>query len=142
MRKLSVIILALFLCASSAHAANIIVSKVTPTISGVALSGTALVTGSSPYYTDAIDTRNNRGYANLIILSTASIDVAQEVSEDGATFYDPKDTNGTSLGAIQSGVASNKWVVFTSRMANYVRFKITINSNSTVSLTYFQSAEY
>lgn len=142
MKKIIFLIIALLIYASSANAANITVSKIIPTISGTAVSGSSLVTGSSPYYTDAIDVRNNRGFSSIIILSSASIDVAFEVSEDGTTFYDPKDTSGTSLGSIASAISTNQWRVFTARMANYIRFKITINSNSTVSLTYLQSAEY
>lgn len=142
MKKVIVLILALLIWTSQAQASYVTVNKYTPTISGVAVSASALVTGSSPYYTDLIDVRNNRGFASLLIKSSASIDVSFEVSEDGVTFYDPKDTSGTSLGAIQTAIASDKWVVFTARMANYIRFKLTINSNSTVSLTYFQSVEY
>lgn len=142
MKKFIVLILALLICTSSAHAANVTVNKIIPTISGAPVTATALVTGSSPYYTDAIDVRNNRGFNTLLILTSASINVDLQVSEDGTNFYDPEDTSGTSLGSIASTIATNKWRVFTARMANWIRFKLTINSNSTVSLTYLQSIEY
>lgn len=144
MKKFIVLILAFLIIFSSmpVQAASIIVSKNIPTISGVALTGTALVTGSSPYFTDGIDNRNNRGFSSLIVASTASITITQQVSDDGVTFYDPVDSNGTALGAIATALATNAWIVYTARMANFIRFKIVVNSNSTVSLTNLQSAEY
>lgn len=141
MKKLFLII-ALCLFSQVAHAENIVVMSLTPTISGAPVSGSALVTGSSPYYTDAIDVRSSTGYASLLVLTNASIDVAFEISEDGTNFYDPKDTSGNSLGAMASTLSANRWIVFSPRLANYMRFKLTINSNATVSLKFLQSSEY
>lgn len=144
MKKFIVLILALFISFSSvpAHAASIIVSKNIPTISGTPVTSTAMTTGGSPYYTDAIDNRNNRGFSTLIIGTNASITITLQVSDDGTTFYDPIDPDATAIGAIATAVTSNKWVVYRALMANYIRYKIVINSNATVSLTNLMSAEY
>ena len=71
--------------------------------------------------------RGCAGNSALVIITTAgTITVTQEVSVDGDTWYDAKDSAGASLDAISValGVTAGTYVPFNPVMAEWTRFKV------------------
>ena len=94
------------------------------------ISATVLATGAS-VSSNPVDTALNHGYSTLLItaLTNSTITVNYQVSDDKVNFYDPVDTNFTSLGSILSTVTTaaasvTRWIVFSPQVARWMRFWI------------------
>src|SRR3990167_7056403 len=80
--------------------------------------------------TESVEQRNNNGFANLLITGIGDLDVSIETSIDGTNWYTPYTTDGTTLtaaGTIVDSWLTDKWIILTSRMADYVKFKFLSN---------------
>jgi len=123
MKQLAFILSILCIAGSCYGAADI--DEITPLVSGVSIDDTYLASGAA-VYTDGIIVEKNVGYASVSLdLTTSSdLDLSFEVSNDGITYYSPKDTSNTDLGAISTAITDDRWIVFTPRMAKFMRFKL------------------
>ena len=104
---------------------------------------------NSTVSTNPVDVRRNNGYSSLLITTTtdSTVTVKYQISENGVNFYDPVDTNLTSLGGILSSVTTaaasvTRWIVFSPQVARSMRFSILGNSSySTVTVKYIHQED-
>jgi hypothetical protein len=107
---------------------------------GTDWSDKSMTTATGTYYSDAIEQTYSKGFASLLILTSAgSLAITYEVSDDGTNFYTPYDTAGNALNSIATALTADRWIVFSPSVANYIRFKFVLTTtNSTVSALYRQ----
>ena len=108
-------------------------------IAGTQILDTALTQAGGAKSTDAVDMRNSDGYMALLVSIVASgspsLDITVTVSDDGTTFYTPKDIDNTSLTAtVCTALTATRWIVIGHQLAPYVKFTITPNANTTATL--------
>lgn len=117
------------------HARKFVVRVPLKDTDGTAISSYSL--GGSGYVTTAaIESDQFEGFSSIIVNSSASTNIYYQLSMDGATWYDPYTTDGstlTSAGSVVATLNSNRWIVFTARLAKYCRFIFKANSASTIS---------
>lgn len=110
----------------------------TVSIDGTEVKDYGLTSGAAEY-TDAIKTNHSTGTASLLVLCKGAaddVDLSFEVSLNGKAWHTPCDTAGNSLANIRTAVTSDQWIVFQPQMANYLRFKIDPDANSTITMYY------
>ena len=80
------------------------------------------------------------GFAALLVILTSGddVDISFEVSLDGLNWYDPKDTAGSSLGVVYTTLTATAWIVFSPKIAEYIRFLIDPDAESVVTAQYIQ----
>ena len=111
---------------------------------GTDWSARAIVTTGGPgsdgiYYSDPIRVRKSEGFSSLRIVSTASIDIAYQVSDDNITWDDPVDTDANALGTVAAALTTTgQRRFFDPVITEWLRFKITCNSNATTTFQYIQ----
>ncbi len=100
----------------------------------------AMTTATATYYSDKIKVQYNRGFAALLVNTSAgSLAITMEVSLNGDNWYTPYDTDGNNLGTLENALTADKWIVFDPQLAGYIRFKFVLTgANSTVSAKYIQ----
>lgn len=84
---------------------------------------------------DSIRQSNNEGFANIDMSISGSVTISVQVSPDGVNFEDPYTTDGstlTSAAQIASAVTADRWIIYTAKMAPYIRYKFVAGSASTI----------
>jgi len=88
----------------------------------------ALAVGSgATVYSSVMAVQDLTGHLGILLVSTAgSITVTQQCSVDGATFYDPVDTDAAALGAVIATltVTAGTYVIPKPVLAPFIRYKI------------------
>jgi hypothetical protein len=117
---------------------NHIASQFLKDFDGTNWSSKAMTTAVGTYYSEPIKINHSQGFNALLVLTSAgSLAITFEVSDNGGTFYTPKDINGTSLNTIASALTADTWISFSPQIARWIRFKfILTSSNSTVTAKY------
>ena len=108
-------------------------------LAGVDINATTLASGTA-YYSDAIRVHYSTGFAALLVTLTSAddVDISFQVSLDGKNFYTPVDTAGASLGVIYTTLTATAWIVFSPKIAEYIRFLIDPDAESVVTAQYIQ----
>jgi hypothetical protein len=101
----------------------------------------AMTTSIGTYYSDKIEARSSKGYAGLLVTTTAgSIAINQQVSINGVNFYEPVNSSDEDVCAVHAAITvGTKWVDFAPIVARYIRFKFVLTSeNASVTAQYIQ----
>lgn len=133
MKKLIVFLIAISFCLSAE--AGVRATQKVLTISGTAISGTAVGSGVT-VTSDSLYQTGNVGYSSMLLLVSGQVDISYQVSRDGSNWYTPYTTDGSSLtavGGIASNVTADRWIVLPTRLAPYVRYIFAADSSSTIS---------
>ncbi len=86
-------------------------------------------------YSDSMKFHACTGSASVLIISTAgTLAISQQCSNDNTNWYDPVDISGTALGIVKAAqtVTTGIMVSFTPALAEWIRFKVTESTASTV----------
>ena len=142
---------------SSVFASGRINSQYLEDSDGTDWNSKAMTTATGTYYSKAIPmfpeystNRPSLGYCALLVTTSAgSLAITYELSDDGTNFYTPYDNNGTALNTIYAAMtttapdsAGTHWVVFSPRIAKYIRIKVVDTSaNTTVTAKFFNLEE-
>ena len=118
---------------------NVVYSQYLKT-DGTDWNGKSMTTATGTYYSDTIEQGFTSGFGSLLVLTSAgSLAITFEVSDDGSNWYTPYDTDTNDLGSINAAVTGDAWIVFSTQVAKYIRFKFVLTgANSTVSANYRQ----
>lgn len=84
---------------------------------------------------DTIKQGNNEGFASLKLDVSGSVTTSVEVSLNGTNWYTPYTTDGSSLtsaGQIVSAQTADRWIIYTAKLAPYLRYVFVAGSNSTI----------
>ena len=146
--KRSVLLLTIFLTITSTGHAKKSITQFVPSDSRFA-SAPAVTTynviDQQPFYTNGIDTRTNVGFNGVILtIDGADVDLNYEVSNDNVNWFIPYDNSSGTLASdntVASAVTVSRWVVFTSRLTNFIRFYIDPDKSGSISLKYFMQEE-
>lgn len=113
-------------------------STILKSTDGTAWTNISMATATGTYYSRAVYAKKSLGFSALLVKTSAgSLVITFEVSDDGATWYTPKDTNGMALNSIATALTVDTWIVFSPQLAEFIRFKFVITSaDSVVSATY------
>lgn len=93
------------------------------------------------YYSKGLKVDKSNGYSGILIKTTDEISLSLEVSLDNVTFYTPYTADKNDLGYIISGLTADRFIVITTCLAKYIRFKMVVSADSTTSLTFIQQEE-
>lgn len=144
MKKIfSLILAALILCPSFAHAGAMeAVSKRLRTSADVVITSLAIANAAT-VYTEAIPIDDNAGF--LAILATedksggaGAVGISAEYSLDGTTFYPVYTTSGGTLTADSAIVTTltnvSRYIQGTARLGKFIRLKIVAAADSQLTL--------
>jgi len=108
------------------------------TISGTEVNALAMTLAGGAQNSDAIKVKGSVGYSALlaVLADTPDITVTLQCSNDGTNFYDPIDADQNALGAVVTNLTASKWISTYIPLCEYVRYVITPNANSTVTLVH------
>lgn len=110
----------------------------------VAFTDLAIATGVT-VYSETIKVERNVGFATVVIGENkagglGSVDVWPEYSIDGVNFYRAYTTTGAALTIEDKIVAAlqnvTRWIIYTARIAKFMRFAVLANADSQVSLDF------
>jgi len=107
-------------------------------VGGTKVDAYSLTLGTG-VYSDGILNFYNTGHAGLLFESlsgTDDVDISFQVSQDNIKWWDPVDTNGTSLGSIYTAAGSDLYIAFSPLAAKYIRFFLDPDANSIVTVRY------
>ena len=109
------------------------------TIAGADINATAFTSGAAQT-SDPVRVNKSTGHAALLVIlaDTPDVDITFEVSMDNKNWYAPVDTAGTSLATIYTTLTSSAWIVFDPQVAEWIRFIIDPDADSTVSAKFIQ----
>jgi len=137
-RKISFMVLGFCMVTLAAFAARYVVSRqyLADSTNGL-WKDLAMTTATANYTSNKMLIKNSEGFNKLIVKTSnadSALAISYQTSEDGGTtWYSPYDTDGTDLGALVTGLASNRAIVFQPAIAEYIRFNYTLSGgNSTV----------
>ena len=108
------------------------------------------VTNGVAVNTAAIQVDKNGGFFTLLATENKAggagdVDIYPEYSIDGTNWYRAYTTSGGTLTQESNVVTAlqnvSRWVVFTARLAKYIRFVIDPDADSTVTLDFIYSEE-
>ncbi len=108
---------------------------------GAAITDLLLSTGVAQY-SEAILIEHSVGYASLLITENRAggagdVDIYAEYSMDGTNWYRPYISDMAGVITIEGNIVTTlqnvtRWIVFTLRMAKYMRFCFDPDANSTI----------
>ena len=127
-----------------------IIDKITEVLckdtSNVSISAYALTSGSE-VYTSPIPISDGAGYMSLLAVENKAggagdVDISAEYSLDGTNFYTVYTSNMSGTISAEGNIVTalgdaTRWIIFTPRMAKFVRFKLDPDANSQLTLTVF-----
>lgn len=143
MKKLLTIALAVVII--GAMAAPSFARRIVPTMQVDDSAGTAIssyaISGSTIINTEGIPLEQNVGFNTLIldVAGGAGVSITYELSNDNSTWYTPYTTDGsttTSAGTVVSNLTASRWIIFTARMAKWMRFNILPTKAGTITMKY------
>lgn len=109
-------------------------------LSNVVLAEQA-ITGT--VYTDSLRTIECSGYASvLVVITDGTYTITQQVSNDGATFYDAVDTEGNAIGAVYTNINATKFIRVELIPARYTRLKVVPSVNGTLQIIMNVNKQY
>lgn len=96
-------------------------------IGGVTYTGTTIAQNAT-VFTPGVRSNYWNGYITaLITLSAGSVTISQQCSPDNSNWFDPVDSNNSSLSSIVTAMSVNtagRYVQFAPTLAQYSRLKI------------------
>jgi hypothetical protein len=139
----------LFLLSQEAEAAKLLNIKPL-TVNGSLMVDDSMTSGSA-VNSDAIKVRGNVGFAALLVTEekdggAGDIDIYAEYSEDGSNFYRPYTTDMAGTITIEGNIVTalgnaTRYIVFTPRLAQWMRIVIDPDANSQVTATLIYQEE-
>jgi hypothetical protein len=111
---------------------------------GKVLTAVGTAIGVETIYTDSTHFDHARGYAACLITisDSASVTVTQQCSADNSTWYDPKDSSATALGAVAAaGTVASTYRYYTPVLCPFIRFKIVGAVAGKVGLTLYSQED-
>lgn len=101
------------------------------------LADALAVTKAGTVYSNPLLCTFHKGFIGLRITTTAgSVTITQQCSEDGVTYYDPVDQDGTALGAVVAAMtAGGKYIQYSPVISKFMRFKIVEGNVAALSAT-------
>ena len=109
-------------------------------ILGFPLTTTVLTSAGGSKNTDAIDVSSSTGYATIVLVLAGSgtvapqLDVSQEVSLDGTTWYTPVNSAGSAIGTVIANASASAWIATTFPLTRYIRFVLNPDVTSVATL--------
>ena len=134
----------LIFCSTAFATGSVVTKEVQLRIGGVNVDS-YVMTSTVNENTDAIPVNNNQGFGAILVTvdSSGDLDISIEYSLDGINFYtgydvsDPMDGILVIDGDIAETVANgSRYITFPIRLANFVRFNLKPDANSTVSASF------
>lgn len=144
--KKALIALGLILClgvVSTAHARTVAKILNLRDENGTAITNMALTSGSA-VNSETIDVRDNRGFITLLVTESHSsavgdVDIIAEYSVDGTNWNEAYTTTSgatTKDDIVVTGLRNvTQWIVHTSRLSRYLRYKFDPDANSVITAT-------
>lgn len=105
---------------------------------GTPMQSYAITSGNSAY-TQKLGVMDNMGYQSILVKVNGNINIVQEVSIDGITWYPPMTSDGanlTDISGIVTNLTADTWIITPAHLTYYTRFRIDANSNSTITFYY------
>lgn len=144
-----VFILTMFITQLSFAGQQTVVTKLK--IGGTAVTDYALSNGVVST-TDSVRVRGNEGYASLVVIEdkaggAGDVDIYAEYSLDGTTWYRPYVSDMAGTITIEGNIVTTlgndtRWIVFTPRVAPYIRFKLDPDADSELTATLIHLEAY
>lgn len=100
------------------------------------------LTNGQTYLSEGFKVDRSTGFAALLALTDASIDISIEVSIDNSNWYVPKDTTGADLSVLADALAADRWIVFSPQLAIWTRIKVLANATAITSMKFVEQEQH
>lgn len=144
MKKIKLILSLVFLLglASSSHAANVNAAAITLRDSSNDLISSYALTSGAAVQSKTIRVKDNIGFITLLVTEdiaggAGDVDIYAEYSTDGTNWYRPYTSDMAGTITIEGNIVTalqnvTRWIVFTARLAPYMRIVFDPDANSEV----------
>lgn len=143
MKRILISIAAVFLWSTCAFAGLTV--KALKDSSGTAITSYTLTNGVA-VYSEKIRLSNNVEFATLLVVEdkvggTGDVDISMEYSADGSNWYPAYTTNMSGTITVEGNIVTalqnaSRWIVFTPRLAAYMRYKFDPDADSRITATH------